>query len=182
MTTTAAGIVSTTVSTAAAGALAPLGFELEEPAESGGDTRTGQGPRIWVYVQNDAAAATAWTAGKIIQRLAGASTHLGMLTAAAAVVPPARILGVTQHAIPSGSFGFILKRGIGSITPGNGAALAVDTAITSGGAVTAGTGLDALANASAITDTTNEVIGWCTVTALAGPLTNATCWIDCSGG
>ena len=179
MTTTAAGLVSTTVST---DQLAPLGFELEEPASSAGDDRAGQGPRIWVYVQNDAAAAAAWSAGKIVQRLAGTSTHLGELTAAATVVPPARVLGVAQHAIPAGSFGFILKRGIGFITPGNGAPLTADAAVTSGGTITAGTGLIALADANAITDTTNEVVGWCTVTALAGPLTNATCWIDCSGG
>ena len=179
MTTTAAGLVSTTVST---DQLAPLGFELEEPASAGGDDRAGQGPRIWVYVQNDAAAAAAWSAGKIIQRLNGASTYLGELTAAGTVVPPERVMGVAQHAIAAGSFGFILKRGIGLVTPGNGTVLTVDTAVTSGGAVTAGTGLDAVANASAITDTTNETVGWCTVGAAAGPLTNASCWIDCHGG
>ena len=175
MATSAAGLVSTTVST---DQLAPLGFELLEPASSGADTNSGEGQKIWVYVQNNAAAATAWTAGKVIMRLAGASTHQGVLTPVA-VVAPMRMLGVTQHAIPSGSFGFILKRGIGVITAGNGAALTVDTLVATAGTVVLGPGLDAVANANAPLNTVTEAVGWCTVGAVAGA--NATCWIDCKG-
>jgi len=176
MATSAAGLVSTTVST---DPLAPLGFEWLEPASSGANTKSGEGQKIWVYVQNNAAAATAWTAGKVIMRLAGTSTHQGVL-APVAIVAPMRMLGVAQHAIPSDSFGFILKRGIGVITAGNGAPLTVNTLVTTGGTVVLGTGLDAVADASAITDTTSEAVGWCTVGAVAAA--NATCWIDCKGG
>jgi len=169
MTTTAAGIVSTTVSTAAAGALAPLGFELEEPAESGGDTRTGQGPRIWVYVQNDAAAATAWLPGTIVTRLAAATTELGIIAPVNA--PTASVMGVAQHAIPAGSFGFILKRGLGEVLADTGG-IAANLPMVVGNAVAG------RADTTGVAATT-YALGFSTEGVAAAAL--ATCWINCPG-
>ena len=50
MTTTAAGITTTTVST---DQLAPLGFELVIPAASGSDSNAGNGQQVWVYILCD---------------------------------------------------------------------------------------------------------------------------------
>jgi len=172
MTTTAAGLVSTTVST---DQLAPLGFELEEPASAGGDDRSGQGPRIWVYVQNNVTAATAWLEGTVVTRLGGATTHLGIISAAAAT-PNSRVMGVAQHAIPAGSFGFVLKRGIGEVLAGVGT-LDINEAIVVD-LTTPGTAMEA-DTLPAATDF-DATFGFATENAVATAL--ATCWLNCPGG
>lgn len=102
---TGAGILPTTVSTAAQGAQVPLGFELTVPDGN-------QGLKTWVYVYNDEAS-DGFTAGMLIQRDAATATYDGIISTGA--VSCERILGVAQHAIAAGSYGFILKRGIGTI-------------------------------------------------------------------
>tara|TARA_R110000787_G_C13111454_1_gene413688 strand:- start:50 stop:526 length:477 start_codon:yes stop_codon:yes gene_type:complete len=99
------GISITDVSTAADLAQVPLGFEYHEPA----DATNNYGERVWVYVE----AGGALAAGEVCMREdAGITSKVVVTTGAIAAV---RCLGVAQHAIASGSFGFILKRGLGEI-------------------------------------------------------------------
>lgn len=163
--TTAAGIVSTTVTT---DQQAPLGFELVVP---NGD----QGEQVWIYVQ----ATAELEAGEAAMRDLGASTYTVSPTTAATVIHPGRVVGVAQHTIAAASYGFILKEGIGSVKAGNGAGITVDTLLTSGGTVVAGTFLDAVSNASAITDTRSESFAWCVTAAAATELGSAK--ISCKG-
>ncbi len=97
---TAAGISTSTVTT---DAQAPLGFELTVPD---GD----KGAQVWVYVFNDEAS-TAFAAGDVIVRDASTQTYDGILNTD--VTAAVRVLGIAQHAIAAGSYGFILRKGIG---------------------------------------------------------------------
>ena len=95
---TAAGISTSTVTT---DAQAPLGFELTVPD---GD----KGAQVWVYVFNDEAS-TAFAAGDVIVRDASTQTYDGILNTD--VTAAVRVLGIAQHAIAAGSYGFILRKG-----------------------------------------------------------------------
>tara|TARA_Y100001963_G_scaffold153974_1_gene241802 strand:- start:1249 stop:1764 length:516 start_codon:yes stop_codon:yes gene_type:complete len=168
--TTAAGISTTTVTT---DQQAPLGFELVVPTANGGD-------EVWIYVQATAALGV----GIAAMRDAGASTYTVSPTTAATAIHPARVVGVAQHAIATASYGFILKRGLGTVQAGNGAVVGADRGLTTAGTVVAGTFADVVANASAITDTEAQVIAWCvTASAAAGPAPagRGTAMIDCKG-
>ena len=131
--TTAAGISVTTVST---DQLAPLGFKLTVPDGSL------QGLQVWTYVK----AGEALSAGRICMFKDGTSNYEVMLTTESGVSikeTRARCVGVAQHTVASGSYGFVLTTGFGTIQAGAGAALTVDTGITPGGTdvTTAGTAL-----------------------------------------
>ena len=89
----------------------PLGFEYHEPA-SGDD----QGEKVWVYVYNDEAS-TAFAEGLIVMRDASTTTTDAVVCTANA--PAHSIIGVAQHAIAAGSYGFVLKRGIGEVQAGD---------------------------------------------------------------
>ena len=110
------GISVTDVSTAADGAKLPLGFEYHEPA-SGDDT----GAKVWIYVE----AASAFDQGAIAIRAAGIQTAKVIENPGDADIPAVRVMGVAQHTIASGSFGFILRRGIGEVQKDN-AGIAAD--------------------------------------------------------
>ena len=105
----------------------PLGYEVEVPATSeASSSMTNQGTQVWIYVFNDDAALN-WLTGMLIQRdvTPGNLTYDGIRSTGA--VGAARILGVAQHAIPFGSYGFILKKGVGQVLcDGN---VSADTAI-----------------------------------------------------
>lgn len=88
--------------------LMPLGFVYREPASS-----DNQGERHWVYVFNDDG--TEMAQGHIIMRDATTTTYDGVLTPGSADVPAARIIGVAQHAIAIGSYGFIQRTGIAEV-------------------------------------------------------------------
>jgi len=99
---TAAGINTSLVTTTVEGAQAPLGFELTVPD---GDN----GAQVWVYVFNDDT--SGFVAGDVVVRDASTSTYDGILnTDTTAAV---RVLGIAQHEIAAGSYGFILRKGIG---------------------------------------------------------------------
>tara|TARA_R110002012_G_C11301360_1_gene573375 strand:- start:66 stop:566 length:501 start_codon:yes stop_codon:yes gene_type:complete len=121
---TAAGISPTTVTT---DAQAPLGFQLTVPD---GDN----GFQVWTYVNNDSA--TAFAAGDICQR--DPSQHTDRLMYGVEQVPSGTavfalsIVGVAQHAIPAGSFGFILSKGKGLARTGT-EDMTADTLFSSGG-------------------------------------------------
>ena len=143
----------------------PLGFEYHEPA-SGDDL----GEKVWVYVYNDEGA-TNFTEGTVVMRDAATATYDAVLSTAA--VPAIRILGVAQHTIAFGSYGFVLKKGIGEVQANDTAEdQANDPLVTEGTAGRAdvmGAGEEHCVFAFS---TENAA-------ALAGAL--MTCWINCPG-
>ena len=98
------GIAVTDVDTTAQ---LPLGFVYREPASS-----DNEGEKHWIYVFNDEAS-TAFAVGGLVQRDAATSTYDGIVSTGA--VSPQRIMGIAQHAIAAGSYGFILRQGIGVV-------------------------------------------------------------------
>ena len=102
-------------------AMYPLGQEFYAPATSQASVTTSKppansGPRVWVYVFNDEGS-TAFAAGTVVMRDAGTATYDGVVTDG--LVACHRLLGVAQHAIAAGSYGWILKRGIGEVQAGD---------------------------------------------------------------
>ena len=156
--TTAAGISSTTVTTTQQ---APLGFELVVPDGDNGE-------QVWVYVFNDEAA-TAFSQGTVVARDAGTVTYDAIIAPLNA--PTIRVIGVAQHTIAAGSYGFVLKKGIGEVTADTGG-ITTDLPLVVGNAV-AGT-----ADTTGVAATT-FAFGFSTETVAA--TATATCWINCPG-
>lgn len=151
----------------------PLGFIYREPA-SGDD----EGEKHWIYVFNDDA--SGFAQGNVIARDAATTTYDGIL--AATSTPSSRVLGVAQHAIAAGSYGFIQRKGIAEVLAGTGTldvneGVCVDT-------TDAGTAMEFGSIAAAQSSTATEhgitgPFGWATENATATNL--ATCMIDCRG-
>lgn len=91
-----------------ASAIMPLGTILKRTNPS----YPNRGEEEWVYVYNDEAS-TDFAQGNCIMRDAATPTCDGILSTGA--VASTRVLGVAQHAIPAGYYGFILKRGLGKV-------------------------------------------------------------------
>ena len=128
MAKSAFGIAITDVDTSAK---MPLGFRVVMPATSEGDYAD-TGEREWIYVYNDEAA-TAFAVGDIVVRDTDAgSTYDAILMASGVAVPAIRVMGVAQHVIADGSYGFVLRRGVGLVKNGT-ANISDDTPITAGG-------------------------------------------------
>jgi len=108
------------------GAQAPLGFTLMVPQAINDGVRTADaGDQEWIYVRN-AEGATNFVAGTVVMRETGATNYDTLVSSGA--ISPARIVGVAQHTIAAGSFGFILRKGLGQVLcDGN---VTADTAIT----------------------------------------------------
>mgnify|MGYP003662162911 CR=1 FL=1 len=162
------GISITDVRTSAEGAAAPLGFEVVQQASAGNGVQT------WVYVFNDEAS-TDFAVGNIIYRDPSATTYDwygGLIAPATDHQAKVMCLGVAQHVIAAGSFGFILKTGVGTILAGSGG-LTVDAPFTSGGSA-AGT---ALTHADGTAQENIGVIGHAATAIGAGA--TGTVWIDC---
>ena len=159
------GISVTDVDTTA---VLPLGFEYHEPASS-----DDQGAKVWIYVYNDETS-TNFVEGNVVVRDAATATYDGILSPAA-VVPAFRVLGVAQHTIAFGSYGFILRNGIGEVIAGVGT-LDINEALTADG-TTAGTAMasDVLGAAQKM----DVDFGWATENAIA--TAKATCMINCLG-
>lgn len=68
------------------------------------------GPRIWRYVKNESGSTLAVGLGAMQED--GVDYFKANLSGAA--TPKARMLGVAQHAIVTGSYGFVLAKGIGT--------------------------------------------------------------------
>ena len=102
---TAVGISVTTVSTAAQGAQAPLGFVLTVPNGNLGNQE-------WVYVE----AAETLTKGFVASRdPAAATTSPYKVFIGDAASTQVMTVGVAQHTITAASFGFVLKSGVGTV-------------------------------------------------------------------
>ena len=148
----------------------PLGFEVTVPD---GD----KGMQTWIYVFNDSGS---WVVGSVIARDDSTVTYDGKL--ATASTPSPRVIGVAQHVIADGSYGFILRRGIGEVLAGTGTidddeSICVDT-------TDAGTAMEFKSIAEAMDGTSTEhgvsgPFGWATEDADA--TATATCYINCQG-
>lgn len=94
----------------------PLGLEhTVEPVMAGiASASLNRGTQVWVYVFNDESS-TAFSQGTLVQTdtAAGTTSYDGIVTTGA--VSCGIILGVAQHTIAAGSYGWILKRGQGKV-------------------------------------------------------------------
>jgi hypothetical protein len=121
---TASGIKSNTVTT---DAQAPLGFQLTVPD---GDN----GLQVWTYVFNDMPS-TDLAVGDICVRDPSAATEdmygVGVAGASTAVFAMS-VIGIAQHAIAAGSYGFVLSKGKGLARTGT-QDMTADTLFSSGG-------------------------------------------------
>ena len=112
---TASGISPTTVTTTQQ---APLGFVLTVPD---GDN----GLQEWVYIKNTDTVALRGadtTAAKFdVAQLADSYTLFNAIRGKTASAVAGRVIGVAQHEIAAGSYGFVLKSGKGKVTTTAGA-------------------------------------------------------------
>lgn len=90
------------------------------------------GERVWRYVKN-AEAATAFAAGTVVMNKT-TTTEAGQTLVCATSTSVHRVVGVAQHAIAAGSYGWILRRGVGSVVADTGGVTA-DTGLVPGNAV-----------------------------------------------
>jgi|DEB19_MinimDraft_3_1074340.scaffolds.fasta_scaffold10135_2 hypothetical protein len=144
--------------------------------------QSGVGDQVWVFVYNSTGAD--YVAGQVLgAKLATTSLGTTIKTVAAAT-PSVKVVGFAQHVIPgtttttssgvvtSGPYGWVLKKGIGSVLAGAGAitqdvSIVVDT-------VTAGAAMDnSVLGAAQKFDTT---IGYAHTSAAAAAL--ATCYVN----
>lgn len=142
----------------------PLGFLFEENS-----TENSNGPRIWEYIQNGEASSS-MTIGMLVRRKASTTTGIGTISATTAV-PVHAYIGVAQFTIPAASYGFVLKRGYGSVLADTGN-IAANTALVVGNAVAGAFDGDATA-------TTVPAFGWAP-TAITAAATGLA-WINIQG-
>ena len=114
---TASGITTTTVTT---DQQAPLGFKLTVP---NGDL----GNQEWTYIK----AGSLFAVGQCACHADGATPYNATLVSAAAQQPN-KVYGIAQHAIASGSYGFVLSRGSGNFRSDAGA-VAINSMIQTSG-------------------------------------------------
>lgn len=121
---TGIGIQTTTVTNeTSAGAddasqLAPLGFELTVPDGNNGF-------QTWVYVKTEDALVT----GNVVIRKSGTSSYTVVKNPGNADIGAIRVVGVCQHAIGDNGYGFVLKKGIGTLMKDNAALGSADTSL-----------------------------------------------------
>lgn len=92
---------------------------------------TDKGTQTWVYILNEDSASL--TVGDVVMRNTTSAEYRGVLATAGTLIHGLRVMGVTQHTIPSGSYGYILQRGLGTIQVGSGASVSDTEALTTGG-------------------------------------------------
>lgn len=68
------------------------------------------GPRVWRYIKNESASILALGLGAMQEN----GTDLFKSELSGVATPNARMLGVAQHAIAVGSYGFVLANGVGT--------------------------------------------------------------------
>jgi hypothetical protein len=159
-------ILTTTVTTTAQAKLGDI-FVDWHPTD-------GYGQREWIYILSGATL----TEGDVVARDPSAETaspaFSGILAIATTHTPAVACIGVAQHTIADGSYGWVLRKGVGEIQAGT-AGFSADTALTTGGSA-AGSVLD-LAD-----DTANanvSVVAYAMEAAANGALGLA--FINCGG-
>ena len=123
---TAAGINTTTVTTTQQ---APLGFELTVPD---GD----KGLQTWIYVQNKDSAEL--VVGTVCGRVGSSLTYQVLRCPTSETT--SRVIGCVQTAIPAESYGFILRKGVGTVL--------IDTGVSANAGLQVGDGTAGRADAS----------------------------------
>ena len=116
--------MAVTTASVSTNAEANLGTTLEVAS-------TSRGPQTWVYVLNEDSNALA--AGDVVMRNTTSTDYKVVLSSAGALVQSIRCIGVAQHAIPAGSYGYVLRRGLGTIQVGSGATVSDSEGLTPGG-------------------------------------------------
>ena len=141
--------------------LLPLGFEYHEPA-SGDD----KGAKVWIYIEN-AESSASLIAGTVVGRNGSTQEVKGILCPTSETT--ARIIGVAQHTIAAGSFGFVMKRGIGSVL--------IDTGVSANAGLISGNGTAGRADAG--TALTSPTFAYSLAAISTGDV--GTCYINCTG-
>lgn len=169
----------------------PLGYEVTLPAtKSGaGGVTNNSGSQTWVYVFNDEGSA-AFAQGHVITMDISETSgqherfHGVLAPANTSGTPALLVLGVAQHAIAAGSYGFILKKGIGEVLAGAGT---IPEATAAGvGSICVDDAADALGEAmgsaglASGAEKYNCTIGFSLENANVGDGSLATCYIDVS--
>jgi hypothetical protein len=119
---------------------APLGFIHTVPASKGA---FGSGEQEWIYIQADPASPAPLNPGEMVSFGSGPGT----VVPASAAIHPFGILGVAQHTILPGEYGFVLKSGLGLILA-DGAGLSALTAFVCGANAPAATDAASAADAA----------------------------------
>ena len=140
----------------------PLGFEYVEHDWSTDDA----GPRTWIYIEN-AESSASLIAGTVVGRAAASSEVKGILCPVSETT--ARVIGVAQHTIAAGSFGFILKKGIGSVL--------IDTGVSANAGLMCGDGTAGRADAG--TAVSSPTFAYSLASISTGEV--GTCWINGQG-
>jgi hypothetical protein len=125
------------------------------------------GERLWIYVKNDGGSSV--TAGMgVVRKASTLSRGTGAKGATSSI--PMDYLGVAQHTIADGSFGWVLKRGQGTVL--------ADT-----GGISANQGLVAGNAVAGAFDSTSTATTACVGRAHAAIAAAATgvAWINCPG-
>jgi hypothetical protein len=91
-----------------------------------------RGPQTWVYVLNEGS--TDLAAGEVVIRNTTSTEYKVIVAPASSISLGLRVIGIAQHAIPAGSYGYVLRRGIGTVKIGSGAGVSDVDSLTSGGA------------------------------------------------
>ena len=156
------------------GAMYPLGTIFEEPAGYGSKrdpavaaSRKDRGIRKWIYAYNDSGSTTA--RGTVISRKA-ATTTLNVKACPTSGISSSNIVGVGDHDIVTGSYGWYIREGWCEVIADTGG-ITVDQPIVPGNAV-AGT-------ADTNSTVTAGGFGYASETVLATAL--ATCYVSCQG-
>lgn len=131
---------------------------------------TDSGEQEWVYVK----ASTAVRRGQVVSPLATAPYQPYLVIPATASIGAERCVGVAQHNIPAGSYGWVLRRGKG--------------VVGGGGSVSAGSGLVIHTTAGMVVNATvdDATIGYAleddgTTYAAVNSVVQAMAMIDCRG-
>lgn len=117
----------------------PLGQIFERPSNT-----LGQGLEKWIYVQNVDAGDLA--VGQVCMKATAAGAMTAQYTVepttATGTIPATRVPGVAQHVIAAGSFGFILKEGVGLVEVDDNNPIAGDALFSAGAGTNAGEAAD----------------------------------------
>jgi hypothetical protein len=103
---------------------ARLGTTLERAADE-------RGPETWVYVLNEDS--VAFTEGDVVMRNTTSTEYRAVLASAGTLIHGLRVIGVAQHTIAAGSYGYVLRHGLGTIQVGSGASVSDTEGLTTGG-------------------------------------------------
>jgi hypothetical protein len=92
---------------------------------------TDSGSRTWIYVLNEGSVDL--TVGDVAIRNTTSTQFRVVIATAGTLIHALRVVGVAQHTIAAGFYGYVLQRGLGTIQVGSGASVSDTEALTTGG-------------------------------------------------